>query len=132
MPRKPPADKQFKPGQSGNPGGRPKLPEDVKEARQLNRVEFERIVNRHLWMTKAQLQEAIKDPAAPLIETMVGTLIAKAIQAGDHIRLEFILCRLIGKVQERIEISTPEPFILRKLSGEEIVMGVSLPQPAGA
>lgn len=27
----------FKPGQSGNPGGRPKLPEDVKHVRELAR-----------------------------------------------------------------------------------------------
>ena len=34
---KKPRGKAFKPGQSGNPGGRPKLPEDVKHVRELAR-----------------------------------------------------------------------------------------------
>lgn len=34
---KKPRGKAFKPGQSGNPGGRPKLPEDIKHVRELAR-----------------------------------------------------------------------------------------------
>jgi len=35
----------FKPGQSGNPGGRPKLPEDVKNVRELARSFTQEAVN---------------------------------------------------------------------------------------
>lgn len=35
--KKKPRGKPFKPGQSGNPVGRPKLPEDVKHVRELAR-----------------------------------------------------------------------------------------------
>jgi hypothetical protein len=35
--KKKPRGKPFKPGQTGNPGGRPKLPEDIKHVRELAR-----------------------------------------------------------------------------------------------
>jgi hypothetical protein len=36
-PKRPAPKTAFKPGKSGNPGGRPKLPEDVKHVRELAR-----------------------------------------------------------------------------------------------
>lgn len=35
--KKQPRGKPFQPGQTGNPGGRPKLPEDIKHVRELAR-----------------------------------------------------------------------------------------------
>lgn len=35
--KKAPRGKPFAPGQSGNPGGRPKLPEDIKHIREIAR-----------------------------------------------------------------------------------------------
>jgi len=32
LPARPPGSAQFKPGQSGNPGGRKKIPDDLKQA----------------------------------------------------------------------------------------------------
>ena len=37
QPKRPPTSGSFKPGKSGNPGGREKLPEDVKHVRELAR-----------------------------------------------------------------------------------------------
>lgn len=127
MPKKlPPKEKRFKPGQSGNPGGRPKLPEDIKKARQLNQVEFERAVNRFLYMTREEMQATLKDPATPMIEIMIGSIMAQGAQKGDQLRLEFVLNRIIGKVQDRIEVKTPEPFVVHMSDGGQVVMGARL------
>ncbi len=98
MPRKqPPKSSQFKPGQSGNPGGKIKLPEDIREARKLNQIELERTVNKLLFADRATIHESIKRPETPMLELMVASIMAKAAQTGDQARLEFILCRMIGK-----------------------------------
>lgn len=41
---KKPRGKAFAPGKSGNPGGRPRLPEDIKHVRELARQYTERAV----------------------------------------------------------------------------------------
>lgn len=101
--RNPPKANQFKPGQSGNPEGRPKLPPDIVEARRLNRVELERILNRYIWMTKAELSAAITDAATPLMEVMIASLVARAAKEGDQQRLGFVLDRLGFKAAEPVQ-----------------------------
>jgi len=125
----PPEGKRFQKGQSGNPGGKVKVPDDIKRARTLNQLELERVVNRYLYLTSHELRERIQDPATPMMEMMVASIIAQAAQKGDQQRLEFILCRLIGKVKDQLEVTTPTPFILKKRDGEEIVMGVETKEP---
>ena len=121
--------KDFEKGHLGGPG-RPPLPGDIKEAPKLNLDELERVLNRFLYMTRAELQDVVKAPETPLIDALVGSIVARAIQGGDHARLDFILNRLVGRVQEKLEVSTPEPFIIRRLDGSTVVMGVKAPSEA--
>ena len=125
----PPEGKRFKPGQSGNPGGKVKIPDDIKEARKLTQLDLERVINSLLYLTKEALQAKIKDPQTPMIEMIAASIMAQAAVKGDHMRLDFILQRMIGKVKDQLEVSTPTPFILKKRDGEEIVMGVETKEP---
>jgi uncharacterized protein DUF5681 len=101
MPKKPPPpEKRFKPGQSGNPGGRPKLPEDVREAKRLTQAALERTLNDFLFMDREALQARLKEPSAPMIEVIIGSIIAKAATGSDQMRLAFLLDRMIGKIKE--------------------------------
>ena len=63
------------------------------------------------------------------LDKLVASIILTGIERADQARLEFVLCRLIGRVQERIEVSTPTPFVLKRRNGEEIVMGVETKEP---
>ena len=119
----PPAKHRFQPGKSGNPGGKPKVPDDIAKARKLNQQELERVVNKYLWLDRAALQEAVKDPATPMLELMVASIMAQAAQKGDQQRLEFILQRLIGRVTDKIEVKVPAPFVIKRASGDELVLG---------
>jgi len=127
--REPPKASQFKPGQSGNPGGKAKVPDDIKEARKLTQLDLERVINSLLYITKEALQAKIKDPQTPMIEMIAASIMAQAAVKGDHMRLDFILQRMIGKVKDQLEVTTPTPFILKKRDGEEIVMGVETKEP---
>lgn len=120
----PPEGKRFQKGQSGNPGGKAKVPDDIKRARTLNQIELERVVNRYLYLTSHELRERIQDPTTPMMEMMVASIIAQAAQKGDQQRLEFILCRLIGKVKDQLEITGVKPFIVEKIGGGRVEMGV--------
>lgn len=96
----------FPKGVSGNPGGKKPLPEDIKRARQLNQVELERILNKYLYMDRAEFQEwADKRTGMPVIECLVLQILARGTLEGDERKLEFMLRRLIGPVAEKIEHS---------------------------
>lgn len=116
---------QWKKGQSGNPSGQPKLPEDIKAARKLTTIEFERAVNKYLYQDKAAITKAAADPSTPVIELLITSILHKAVVLGDEKRLAFLLDRIIGKVKERMEIEVESAMRnlqeLRGMSTEEIV-----------
>jgi hypothetical protein len=118
--------KPFKPGQSGNPGGRAKLPEDIKEARKLNQIELERVINKYLYLDHADFEAEIKRPGVPMLELMLASIVKAAAQKGDQLRLDFILNRVIGKVKERIEVEAQKPFAVFRHKEDEpaIELGV--------
>lgn len=64
----------------------------------MTRLEFERIANRFLSMTREEIQTKLKDPTTTALELMIGSIIVKSVQGGDQRRLDFVLDRTIGKV----------------------------------
>lgn len=116
--------RDFVKGQSGNPNGRPKLPEDIKAASKLTRASLEAIINKYMGMDKDQLGDVVKAKGTPVIELMIASIIHKALVHGDQQRLDFMLNRLIGRVKEQVEISVPKPTIIERSDGTEVIMGV--------
>lgn len=94
--------RDFVPGKSGNPKGLPPIPADVKEARKLNQIEFERIVNKFLYMTREEVSKYAQAPGTPTLELLIASILSKAVTQGDQSRLNFVLDRLIGKVADRV------------------------------
>lgn len=92
----------FRPGQSGNPSGRPKLPDELKDATPL---EIKLLIWR-LWKLKRdELQAFISNPDTPAGQLHVASVLAKGIKEGDPVRLDYLLNRLIGKVKEVVELN---------------------------
>lgn len=96
----------IQPGQTRNPGGRPKEPKDLQDARRLNQYEFERTVNKMLALSVTDLKEALQKPEITVLDKMIGTIMEKAALRGDVKRAEWIMSRMLGKVKERVEISS--------------------------
>ncbi len=90
-------DTRFKKGVSGNPKGRPSVPKDIKDARNLNKVELSKILNGYIFLTDEELKRKISDPDVPIVEKIVAKTLMEALKVGCYRRLEFIFDRLIGK-----------------------------------
>ncbi len=97
--------KAWKKGQSGNPSGRPKDDPALKRAKELNQIQFEKIMNKYLHLTPVQVERRLKDKSKPMIELLLGNIIHQAYAEGDVKRAEWIMGRMIGKPAERLEIN---------------------------
>ena len=98
--------RDFRPGQSGNPSGRPALPEDIKAVRALNRVELERVLNKYLFMTVSEIKAVVSDPGVTALELMVASLVVKSVELADTNRISFLLDRLGFVVTHKVDMKT--------------------------
>ncbi len=89
--------KSWKPGQSGNPSGKPKG--------LLTKDQVMSVLGKFSALTKTELQEVLQNPKSTMLEIMVASVMVKAAQTGDSARLDFLWNRSIGKVKEEIEHS---------------------------
>jgi hypothetical protein len=107
----------FKKGKSGNPAGRPALIPELKGARQLNRIELERILNRCAFLSVAEIKALANDrKGVSIFEGIVAEILFRAWESGDQWRLEFILNRLIGRVREEPPADDPPPPPLKDVT----------------
>lgn len=97
--------RNFKAGESGNPGGRPALPDDLKAARALNRVELERILNKFLFMTVEEIKASVKLTSISAFELMVASIVVKGVELADTNRVSFLLDRLGFVVTKKVDMS---------------------------
>ena len=95
----------WKKGESGNPSGRKKLPNDIREAKTMDKIQFARILHKFVHMRKDQLSDSLRNPNATMLELMVGHIVAKAAKDGDTVRATFLLDRMIGKVADQVDVS---------------------------
>lgn len=85
---------QFKPGQSGNPAGKPKGYHDFDSAL------LKRIFGRIASLTETELDKVLKDPLVTVMEKVVAKSIQKAILDGDATRISYLLDRYLPKPKE--------------------------------
>lgn len=90
-------------GQSGNPGGRPKIPDALRAIRSLSYHEMQKLVSKYARMTQAETAIALADRETPMIERTIASIFWHSDKYGDCVRLAFLLDRAIGKVPVAIE-----------------------------
>lgn len=82
----------FQSGVSGNPSGRPKLPEDIARARQVTNQDVERSIHAMLQMTEAELSVVLGQPETKNLDRLLASILEKGMK-GDIFRASFILDR---------------------------------------
>lgn len=107
--------KPLKPGQSGNPKGRPKNPPQLREIQQLTKGEYSLMINKMLQCKP----EDLANYNGTVLEKWVASVIYHGIKHGDPSRLASLIDRLIGKVPEKVELTEHEK--VKSLSDEELL-----------
>ena len=114
--------KKWKKGQSGNPSGSKKLPEDLKEAKsKYSKQVIKALLAQCLDKKVTELEEILKDKNNKVIDHLIGRIALLGIVKGDQARLSFILDRMIGKVTEEQEVKIIEPFIIESFDKKKKV-----------
>lgn len=102
----PKGGRKFKPGQSGNPAGRPPVPQEVKVIRQITRDD---LIDLGLMVVKGDVPtlqlivdgvnmpdpDPMKRPTP--LQALVATSLLRAIKKGDASVLNALLDRFFGK-----------------------------------
>jgi Family of unknown function (DUF5681) len=87
----------WKPGQSGNPGGRKKLRPELEQIAHQGRETAIESINKALLMTPDQLKHTLSNPNATMAEHLVASVLSKAIKEGCPIRAQFLMNYVLGK-----------------------------------
>lgn len=95
--------KQFLPGQSGNPGGRPALPPEIRAERKKNQGALILLIAEFFSLTPAQAKKRLKKgpdgKQANQLARAVQGLIGRSIR-GDVKAFRYLMEVMIGKLPE--------------------------------
>jgi len=106
-------DGTWKPGYAPNPAGRVPMSPELKAIKKLSPGYLKLIIAKLARMTPQELILSAKDPGKlNNLEMMVASIVSRAIQDGDHSKLNFLLDRSIGKVVEERRVIL-EPVIYK-------------------
>lgn len=104
MARKVPTNgKKFKPGQSGNPNGRPRKFVSQMQIEGYKRAEIDTTIRNIMAMTENEVKSIWKDPRATILEKAFAQVMMKAKSYGDVWKTEQLLTRTFGAPVQRIE-----------------------------
>jgi hypothetical protein len=117
--------KKFKPGQSGNPRGRQPLRPDLRRIQLMTADDSKRLLQKLMDLPKQSLEDLAADPSTPAMDLMVIQIILKAVQDGDHARLNFLFDRTIGKVLDKKEIEVrPVTYVTKVRADGTLIQDV--------
>lgn len=107
MPRpSPPKHQQWKKGQSGNPSGRRPDPPELRAIKNLTEEELVEIGSLVVKGNIDDLKRIKDDPNTTVLKAMIAAVAIKTIAKGDGQALEVLLNRLIGKVKDKVEVTS--------------------------
>lgn len=113
----------FKKGQSGNPGGRPVDPPELKKLKNLTRTELVEVGNLVIKNDLKALKAIGKDENASVLKVMIAAVAVKTIEQGDMYKLDLLLNRLVGKVSDKLELEgavAPQVIVTLPSNGREV------------
>lgn len=117
--------KPFEPGNKHGKG-RPKMPVEIKGLANLTKAEATAALSGVLKLNLEELELLVKDKTIPSLTQWAARIVLHGIKQGDQQRLNFMFDRLIGKVVDKVEHKSIEPFIIIRPSGEQVLLGARI------
>jgi hypothetical protein len=96
---------KFKPGESGNPNGRPRKYTSLLKEQGYSLSEVNDCIQVLMSMTIEELKEVWDNPKATVLEKTIAAAIRKSIEKGSLYSIETLLTRVFGKPKEQTETS---------------------------
>jgi len=130
--------RDWKPGECGNLKGLA-LYADMKDVRAITPGYVRHVISKISGMSRDALVEYLKkdvlDGGPNIMEMAVAAVYMKAVEGGDHSRLNFLLDRSIGKVVEQKVVQVqavtyrtsilPDGSLLQSVISDELGLGES-------
>lgn len=118
-----PYQKRWVKGQSGNPSGKTKFPEELRGIRALTQEEVCRLVAKYGRMLPDQIDALVEARQIPMLEFAIAKIFREAGVKGDFTRLSFLLDRAIGKVPVVVPTDEEEEAIrqIQDMSDQELI-----------
>ena len=105
MPRQIPEGRRFKTGNKANPKGAGAHNPALKALRRMTQADLADIGQLILESNLSELERIKDDPATSALRVMMCAIALKAARNGDSWAMEAILNRIIGKVQDKVQIT---------------------------
>jgi len=97
---------RWKPGESGNPKGRPKKPVLQMKVEGYKLAEINDTIQMMCSMTAQELLKVWENPKATILERTIASALRKSIEKGNLDSVETLLNRVYGKPKEKVDITT--------------------------
>lgn len=125
QPKRKATKSSFKPGQSGNPGGRPRESQIERLVKKLTKETYAELVNLLMSSTEQEVMDYLNGPNVPLEQTLFIRHILDLAEKPNWVAYDKYLDRRIGKVKEEMDLSIRPGVKVIDLEpiGKKIVLG---------
>ena len=111
----------FKPGQSGNPNGRPRKYVSLLKEQGYKLSEINDTIQAMMSMDLEELKSVWDNPKATVLEKTIANAMRKSLEKGSLYSLETLLTRVYGKPKEQMDINTDNKVEVVFIEGKTIL-----------
>jgi poly-beta-hydroxyalkanoate depolymerase len=111
----------YKPGQSGNPNGRPRKYVSLLKEQGYKLAEINDTIQAMMSMDLDELKTVWDNPKATILEKTIAAAMRKSLEKGSLYSLETLLTRVYGKPKEQMDIQTDNRIEIVFVDGKTIL-----------
>ena len=115
----------YKPGQSGNPNGRPRKYVSLLKEQGYKVSEINDTIQAMMSMDLEELKSVWDNPKATVLEKTIAAAMRKSLEKGSLYSLETLLTRVYGKPKETVDTNN-KTELTGKIQVEVITSGIPL------